>query len=77
MISWDTEAIFRLAGGNRGIVQLCAEGAPECVPPAVLTANMWKSRERIPIPWLPVIVHGLLRRGIDPSELFCDLKVAP
>jgi hypothetical protein len=75
MIGWDIEAIFRLAGDNRGIVRLCAEGAPECVPPATLTVNVWKSRERIPVPWLPVVVRGLIVRGVPPLELFCDLKV--
>lgn len=62
MITWDVASIFNALGGVKGVVTLCAEVAPLDIPPRPDTVAVWKSRNKLPAEWAPVVVAGLLAR---------------
>ena len=70
MIRWNTERMFELADGPRGLLALCTRTASGANPPSMTTINVWKHRRRISAEWLPVVVSGLLDLGCAPNELF-------
>lgn len=60
MITWDTDRLFELAGGVRGVLDICAKSDPLTIPPRPATVAVWKNRKRISAEWLPAVVEWVL-----------------
>jgi hypothetical protein len=74
MIQWDFDRVWAYCGGTHGVVALCAkaETGGLAIPPSPGTAAVWKARKRIPIEWLPTIIHHCLTevQPVSSASLF-------
>ena len=72
MIQWNFDKVWDFCGGTHGVVRLCgeAEAGGLAIPPSPGTAAVWKARKRIPVEWLPVVVHHCLSQGMPSASLF-------
>jgi hypothetical protein len=68
-LTWDTERIFGVCGGDAGVIAVCARAEPLTVPPRPGTVAVWRHRKRIPSEWLPALVLACIEQDIETSTL--------
>lgn len=62
-VAWDTEAIFRAAGGNPSDLQKLLRKYNGGRAPNLPAIQMWRARRTIPAAWLAVVIYALMREG--------------